>query len=63
MLAFGEEIFEENSMIGTLYISVAEYEAPKDKLQTLYSQSKTSIVINDAVGNFGMIGVKYFNAD
>ncbi len=50
-------------MIGTLYISVAEYEAPKDKLQTLYSQSKTSIVINDAVGNFGMIGVKYFNAD
>jgi peptide chain release factor subunit 1 len=63
LLAFGEEIFEESSMIETIYISDTEYEIHKDKLQTLYGRSKTSIVINDAVGNFRMIGVKYFNAD
>lgn len=63
LLAFGEEIFEESSTIGTLYISVDEYEVHRIRLQSLYGQSKTSIVINDAVCNFGMIGVKYFNSN
>ena len=62
LLAFGEEIFEESSIIETLYINTSEYKKHTLRIRDLYSNSKTSIIINDAVGNFGMIGMKYFNA-
>lgn len=58
LLLFGNEIFENINYVEKLYVTNYEYEEYKSRIP----ETKT-LIVNDAVGNFGKIGVKYFNSE
>ncbi len=58
LLLFGDEIFENIDHVEKIYLTNDEYEECKSRIP----ETKT-VIVNDAVGSFGKIGVKYFNSE